>query len=72
MGAKHMLKYHVLIPLGIVLVLLVVGVPFGTAFVVGMMTGCMSMMLMMMGGVGGQRGRRGEHDNSKSPRAPVN
>jgi hypothetical protein len=72
MGAEHMLKYHVLIPLGIVLVLLVVGVPFGTAFVVGMMTGCMSMMLMMMGGVGRQRGRRGEHDSSKTPRAPVN
>jgi hypothetical protein len=71
MGANHMLKYHVLIPLGIVVVLLVVGVPFGTAFVVGMMTGCMSMMLLMMGGVGRQRGRRGEHDNSKTPRAPV-
>ena len=71
MGAKHMLKYHVLIPLGIFAVLLVVGVPLGTAFVVGMMTGCMSMMLMMVGGVGRQRGRRGEHDNSKTPRAPV-
>jgi MFS superfamily sulfate permease-like transporter len=71
MGAKHMLKYHVLIPLGIVAVLLVVGVPFGTALVVGMMTGCMSMMLMMMGGAGRQRGRSGEHDNSKTPRAPV-
>jgi hypothetical protein len=72
MGAKHTFKYHVLIPLGIFVVLIVVGVPFGTAFVVGMMTGCMSMMLMMMGGVGRQRGRRGEHDNSKTPRTPVN
>jgi predicted phage tail protein len=42
-----------------------VGVPFGTAFVVGMMTGCMSMMLMMMGGTGGHRSHTGEDDDSK-------
>jgi hypothetical protein len=35
------------IPLGLFAVLLVLGVPVGTAFFVGMMAGCMSMMLMM-------------------------
>lgn len=65
MGANHMLKYHVLIPLVIVAVLLVVGVPFGTAFVIGMMTGCMSMMLMMVGGTGRHHSHTGEHDDSK-------
>jgi hypothetical protein len=45
----HMLKYHVLIPIGLFLALLVVGVPVGTAFVVGMMTGCMAMVFMMAG-----------------------
>jgi hypothetical protein len=47
MSIGHVLRYHVLIPLGLFAVLLVVGVPVGTAFVVGMMAGCMSMMLMM-------------------------
>jgi hypothetical protein len=61
--ARRMLKYHVFIPLAIVAVLLVVGVPFGTAFVVGMMTGCMSMMLMMMRGGGRRRDHTGEHDD---------
>ena len=61
MDAKHMLKYHVAIPLGIFAVLLVVGVPVGTAFVIGMMSGCMSMMFMMMGGV-----RRHEHQCDRS------
>ena len=63
MSTRHMLKYHVLIPLGLFLVLVVVGVPFGTALVVGMMTGCMSMMFMMMG-----HGSRDDHDrDSEEP-----
>lgn len=49
MGSHHMLKYHVLIPLGLFLVLLIAGAPFGTALVVAMMSGCMAMMFMMMG-----------------------
>jgi MFS superfamily sulfate permease-like transporter len=61
--STHMLKYHVLIPLAIVVVLVVVGVPFETAFVVGMMAGCMSMMLMMVGSASRQRGHTGEHDD---------
>jgi hypothetical protein len=38
MGTKHKLKYHLAAPVGIMVVLLLVGVPFGTAFVVGMMS----------------------------------
>jgi|GEM_PF-5286678 hypothetical protein len=48
--AKHMLKYHVGVPLVIFVLLVAVGVPFGTAIFVGAMAGCMSMMFMMMGG----------------------
>ncbi len=51
------LRYHVAIPAGVFVVLLIVGVPLGTAFVVGMMTGCMSMMVMMAPGIGRARGR---------------
>lgn len=47
MSLGHVRKFHVLVPLGLFAVLVVVGVPVGTAFVVGMMAGCMSMMLMM-------------------------
>jgi len=49
-SARHALTYHVLVPGAIFAVLLVVGVPLGTAFFVGMMAGCMSMMVMMMRG----------------------
>jgi hypothetical protein len=63
MGTKHMLKYHVAIPLGIMAVLLLVGVPLATAFVVGMMAGCMSMMLMMMGTASRPHEHHDERDN---------
>jgi hypothetical protein len=49
MGSHHMLRYHILIPLGLFLVLLVAGTSFGTALVVAMMSGCVAMMFMMMG-----------------------
>lgn len=65
MNAKHMLKYHVLIPLAIVAALLVVGVPLGAALVVGVMSGCMSMMFMMMGGGSGHQADGGERDDSE-------
>jgi hypothetical protein len=67
MSIGHMVKYHVLISVGVFVVLLVVGVPLGTAIVVGMMTGCMSMMVMMMGGGMGSHGRHDDtthHTNS--------
>ena len=44
----HMIKYHVIIPAGVFAIALVVGAPFGSALVVGMMSGCVSMMVMMM------------------------
>ena len=46
----HMLKYHVGVPLVIFAVLMVVGVPVGTAVFIGAMAGCMSVMFMMIGG----------------------
>jgi hypothetical protein len=48
--AKHMLKYHVGVPLVIFAILMAVGLPVGTAIFAGAMAGCMSMMFMMMGG----------------------
>jgi hypothetical protein len=65
MSGAHMLRYHLLIPAAIVAVLVVVGVPFATAFFVGMMAGCMSMMLMMMGG--GHHGHHGHEDSTRGP-----
>ena len=47
MSIGHVVRYHVLIPLVLFGVLLVAGVPVGTAFFVGMMAGCLSMMVMM-------------------------
>ena len=67
MSASHMVKYHVLVPLGLFLVLVVAGAPLGAALAVGMMTGCMSMMFMMMrhgsddGHEGDSEHRHGRH-----------
>ena len=61
----HMLKYHVGVPLVIFAVLMVAGVPVGTAVFIGAMAGCMSMMFMMMGGQkpsGGESQREGASD----------
>jgi hypothetical protein len=44
MTTNHMLKYHVLVPLAVFLVLIVAGVSLGTALFVGMMSGCIAMM----------------------------
>lgn len=57
---NHMIRHHILVPLGIFVVLLAVGVPAGTAFVVGMMAGCMSMVFM------GGHGSHHEHGNAPS------
>jgi hypothetical protein len=48
--SNHLIRYHVVVPLCVFVIALVVGAPVGTAFVVGMMTGCMSMVLMMVSG----------------------
>jgi hypothetical protein len=46
MRSSQVLWYHVLVPAGAFVILLVVGAPLGPALVVGMMTGCMSMMVI--------------------------
>jgi hypothetical protein len=43
-----MLKYHLLIPAAVFIVLLAVGVSLVAAIAVGLMIGCMSMMVMTM------------------------
>lgn len=59
MSGQQMLKYHLLIPGAIFALLLVVGAPLGTAFFVGMMAGCIGMVVMMMGG---GHGNHADHD----------
>lgn len=70
MSVGHVLKYHVLIPLGLFAVLLVVGVPVGAAFVVGMMAGCMSMMLMMGRGAGMGSAHKRDSEQSRLGKPP--
>jgi len=65
MAMNHMIKYHLVIPAGVFAVALLVGAPLGTAFVVAMMTGCMSMMLMMTGGGHGDHRRDREPDDDR-------
>ena len=43
---KHMLTYHLGIPLALFVVLLVFGVPVGTAFGIGVAAGCVAMVFM--------------------------
>ncbi len=64
MSVRHAITYHLLIPAAIFAVLLVVGVPISTAFFVGMMAGCMSMMVMVMGG-----GHRSHGDRDNEPKS---
>ena len=66
MSASHLVKYHVLIPLGLFLVLVVAGAPLGTALFVGMMFGCTSMMFMIMRrGSGEDRDSDSEHRDGR-------
>jgi Flp pilus assembly protein TadB len=60
MTVRQALAYHLAIPAAIFAVLLVVGVPVGTAFVIGMMAGCGSMALMMF-----RVDRHRERDNER-------
>lgn len=68
----HMIKYHVIIPVCVFAVALVVGAPFGTALVVGMMSGCVSMMVMMMAMGGRARAQSGtdERTAARTAEAP--
>lgn len=49
MSTRHMIRAHVLLPLGVLAVLLVAGLPFGRAAGYAMAAGCASMVLMMFG-----------------------
>lgn len=61
---KHMLVYHVGLPLGVLAVLMVIGVPLATALPIAVMSGCIAMVFMMGGGHGGHGGDR--HDDADS------
>jgi hypothetical protein len=65
---SHMIKYHVLVPAAVFAVALVVGAPLGTALAIGMMSGCMSMMVMMAGAAQGQVRRDRTHEDNPSVR----
>ena len=67
--AKHMLKYHIGVPLVIFVLLMAAGLPVGTAIFVGAMTGCLSMMFMMM--VGPRSGDRDSPGDGTSGRNDV-
>lgn len=47
---RHMLIYHVGVPLAVLAVGLLVGAPFGTALSVAIAAGCVSMVVMMVAG----------------------
>lgn len=48
----HMLKYHVAVPLVVMALLVLIGVPLASAVRAGIAAGCMSMVLMMLTGDG--------------------
>jgi hypothetical protein len=52
---KHMLTYHVGVPLAVIAVLLLVGIPAANAVSAGVAAGCLSMVLMMFTGHGHRR-----------------
>jgi hypothetical protein len=61
---KHMLKYHVALPVAVFAVMVLVGVPVAGAARVGIAAGCVVMVLMMItGGV-----HRGHRDPTHRPR----
>lgn len=47
---RHMLTYHVGVPLAVLAVALLVGAPSGTALRVAIAAGCISMVVMMAAG----------------------
>jgi len=58
---RHMLTYHVVVPLAVVAVLVLVGVPLASAIRVGIATGCIGMVVMMATG-GMHHGHRAPTD----------
>lgn len=66
---NHMLKYHVGVPLLVIVVLLVVGLPAASAVRAGIAAGCLSMVLMMFTGHGHARHRSTHADSGTPPPA---
>jgi uncharacterized membrane protein YesL len=66
MDAKHVLKYHLILPGLVLVVLLLAGAPILTAFFVACMAGCLSMMLMM----GRDMSASGESHRASNDREP--
>ena len=62
---RHMLTYHVAVPLAVVAVLMLVGVPVAGAIRVAIAAGCASMVLMMATG-GMHHGRHGRTRDAAS------
>jgi hypothetical protein len=65
---KHMLIYHLGIPVALFVALLIFGMPSSSAFGVAMAAGCASMVLMMFSG-GGRPGQRSTSERSADPNA---
>lgn len=63
----HMLKYHVGVPLAVFAVLVVIGIPAGSAVGYAIAAGCVSMVFMMAGG-GHRPGHRASHHRSSGAR----
>ena len=64
---RHLLIYHVGVPLTVSAIALLVGAPFGTALQVAIAAGCISMVVMMV--AGGHRHSRA-HQMSATAQAP--
>jgi len=60
---RHMLTYHVAVPLAVVAVLVLVGVDVAGAIRVGIAVGCASMVVMMATG-GTHHGRHAPTDDA--------
>lgn len=55
MNAKHMLKYHLGLPVVLFAALLLFGVPLAAALPVAAMSGCLAMVLMVASAGRGSR-----------------
>ena len=68
---NHMLKYHVGVPLLVIAVLLVVGLPATTAVRTGIAAGCLSMVLMVFTPHGHHRRHRSTHSAGSGTPPPA-
>ena len=68
---NHILKYHVGVPLLVIVVLLIVGLPAASAVRAGIAAGCLSMVFMMFTGHGHDGGHRSTHSTGSGTRPPA-